>query len=344
MNSNNSNRIEKLLTGLLLVVIMTSTGIKANAQDPSFSQFYANPLYLNPAFTGTTPLPKFHINFRDQWPAIANAYVSMSASYDQYVGAINSGFGLIMVGDQAGQGLYKTNSVHALYSYQINFSNVFAIKVGFQGGYVQKRLDLANVFFFDQIDPVTGFYDSGNNVNPSGETTQFNNQTSYADFSTGILFYSKRVFAGAAVKHVTSPNESLTGSTATLPMRYTAHAGAVLGAEPGKNEGLAISPNIMYTQQGRFRQLNAGSYLKIDNFFGGLWYRYNIDYADAVIILVGAEKGVFKAAYSYDFTINDLQASTGGAHEVSITVNLSNKERISRKLRYTKSLQCPSLY
>ncbi len=342
MTIRSLNRIEKRIIGLLLVIFMTSTG--ARAQDPSFSQFYANPLYLNPAFTGTTLLPKFHINFRDQWPAISNAYVSMSASYDQYVPAINSGFGIIMVGDQAGGGLYKTNSVHALYSYQVNFSNVFAIKVGFQGGYVQKRLDLANVFFFDQIDPVTGFYDSGNNINPTGETGQFDNRTGYVDFSTGILVYSKRFFAGAAAKHVTQPNESLTGNTATLPMRYTAHAGAVIGAEPGKNRGMAVSPNIMYTQQGRFRQLNAGSYLKIDNFFGGLWYRYNINYADAVIILVGAEKGVMKAAYSYDFTIRDLQASTGGAHEVSITVNLSNKERINRKLRYTKSLQCPSLY
>ncbi len=32
---------------------ITLTCMKLNAQDPKFSQFYANPIYLNPAFAGT---------------------------------------------------------------------------------------------------------------------------------------------------------------------------------------------------------------------------------------------------------------------------------------------------
>ena len=37
--------------GLLLLALVSGT--KVSAQDPHFSQFYANPLYLNPAFAGT---------------------------------------------------------------------------------------------------------------------------------------------------------------------------------------------------------------------------------------------------------------------------------------------------
>ena len=32
---------------------ITLTYMKLHAQDPQFSQFYANPIYLNPAFAGT---------------------------------------------------------------------------------------------------------------------------------------------------------------------------------------------------------------------------------------------------------------------------------------------------
>lgn len=338
------HRIYSNRLGLLLAVIFTFATFTTQAQDPAFSQFYANPLYLNPAYTGTKPMPKFHINFRDQWPAISHAYVSLSASYDQYVPAINSGFGVLVVGDQAGNGLYQTNIASGLYSYQINLTDAFAIKIGVQGSFAQKRLGMDKIFFYDQIDPVTGFYDSGNNLNPTGETSQFESSITYADFSGGMLAFSKRLFGGVAVKHVTEPNETFTGSVSKIPMRFTVHGGAVLGAEPNSNEGVAVSPNIMFTQQGPFRQLNAGSYLKIQNFFGGMWYRYNIDYSDAVILLLGGQKGIFKAAYSYDFTIRDLQSNSGGAHEISVTIDLSNKEKVNRSTRLSESLQCPGVY
>ena len=44
-----------LLTLLLLSIVLTISGLssKAYAQDPQFSQFYANPIYLNPAFAGS---------------------------------------------------------------------------------------------------------------------------------------------------------------------------------------------------------------------------------------------------------------------------------------------------
>ena len=40
------------------------------AQDPQFSQYYAAPLYLNPAFTGSEMLPRIGANYRNQWPGI----------------------------------------------------------------------------------------------------------------------------------------------------------------------------------------------------------------------------------------------------------------------------------
>ena len=55
----------------------------AFAQDAHFSQYYANPIYLNPAFAGLDRCPTVHTNYRNQYPELG-IYQSYSASYDQY--------------------------------------------------------------------------------------------------------------------------------------------------------------------------------------------------------------------------------------------------------------------
>src|SRR5450432_1629070 len=53
------------------------------AQDPGFSQFFASPLTLNPALTGKfNGTLRVAGNYRDQWPAINNAFVTSTISVD----------------------------------------------------------------------------------------------------------------------------------------------------------------------------------------------------------------------------------------------------------------------
>ncbi len=60
-------RLIILLTAII-TVLFTQTG---QAQDPEFSQFYANPLYLNPALAGANICPRAILNYRNQWPGLA---------------------------------------------------------------------------------------------------------------------------------------------------------------------------------------------------------------------------------------------------------------------------------
>ncbi|MGL5892099.1 MAG: type IX secretion system membrane protein PorP/SprF, partial [Bacteroidia bacterium] len=50
------------------------------AQDPEFSQFYANSLYLNPALSGAKICPSIQTNYRQQWPGISGTYSTFAAS------------------------------------------------------------------------------------------------------------------------------------------------------------------------------------------------------------------------------------------------------------------------
>ena len=65
--------------------------INVNAQDPEFTQFYANPIYLNPAFAGTNICPRVNLNWRNQWPGVSGTFITYSASFDQHSEAIHGG-------------------------------------------------------------------------------------------------------------------------------------------------------------------------------------------------------------------------------------------------------------
>jgi Type IX secretion system membrane protein PorP/SprF len=65
---------------ILLASVIVMFALSAYAQDPHFSQFFASPLTLNPAFTGKFDGEwRLAANHRDQWPSIPKAYVTSSA-------------------------------------------------------------------------------------------------------------------------------------------------------------------------------------------------------------------------------------------------------------------------
>ena len=63
------------------------------AQDPLFTQFFSNALYLNPAIAGRDLSPRVHSTYRNQWPGINKAYVTYNLEYDQFAPDLHGGVG-----------------------------------------------------------------------------------------------------------------------------------------------------------------------------------------------------------------------------------------------------------
>ena len=110
------------------------------SQDPEFSQFYANPLYLNPALAGATICPRAMGNFRDQWPTVGGAYVTYSASYDQYFDFLHGGVGLLVTADRAGGGTLNATTFSLMYAYKFNLSDHIYASTALQVSYFQRSL------------------------------------------------------------------------------------------------------------------------------------------------------------------------------------------------------------
>jgi len=319
----------------LTLFFMLSAGITAFSQDPHFSQYYANPLYLNPAFAGTAVCPRLILNYRNQWPSIAGTFVTYSASYDQHVDNLSGGLGLMFNSDKAGEGTLTTNMISGIYSYRLQVSRYFSIKAGFQASYFQKSIDWEKLTFGDQIDPRYGFVYYTQETKP-GDLTK-----GTTDFSAGLLGYGESVYGGVAVHHLTQPNEGFF-SVSKLPMRITAHMGAIIDLEHHRRrrkvEDPTLSPNILFMKQQDFEQLNYGLYFNKYPLVGGVWFRQGFDNPDAFIALIGFQTSVVKIGYSYDVTVSKLSNATGGSHEVSFALQFDCRPKKKR----IRAINCPS--
>lgn len=304
-------------------------------QDIHLTQFYANPVYLNPAFTGAS-CSRAAISYRNQWPAISKGYVSYILSADHYFSSSKSGVGLVFSNDVAGSGKLKSTTALFSYAYEANINRKYAIRIGLQAGMGIKSINVNDLLFGDQIV-------RGGNVVTIENSIQ---SVKYFDSNTGVLFYGKKFWLGVSAFHLNRPNESITGNQeARLPIKYSAHGGVklLLAGDDLKNElkNTYFSPVIHYRHQEKFDQLDVGCYFTKQMINLGFWYRgipffksYKPGYAnnDAVAVLIGFSNDNFNVGYSYDFTISRLAANTSGAHEISLSYRYCTKKKLKKVL------------
>ncbi|CAI8315926.1 MAG: Uncharacterised protein [Owenweeksia sp. TMED14] len=322
---------------ILAFLILGLSSVKG--QDPHFTQFYANPLYLNPAFAGVKQCPKVNVNYRNQYPSLG-VYQTYSTSFDQYVDALHGGIGVLIVQDEAANGALSLSEASLIYSYHLSVTRDFSILFGAQGTFRQRALDWGKLTFPDQIDPFYGF------VKPTNEVAPGNNTNQHFDLSVGIVGFTENFYAGLTASHLTQPNEAFLSNN-KLPLKVSAQAGATipLGRKRLYNslDNLLI-PNLVFQSQGGASQLTAGVSFNRGLITGGLGYRQAIGGAlgsnpDALVFVIGlAPNNVpWTFGYSYDYTVSPLKNTLGGAHEVSMSYLFPCR---TRRTRYN-AIKCP---
>jgi len=324
------NLTPQLLFQCVFIFLLFFPGLSIS-QDAIFSQFYSNPLYLNPAFAGNSDCARLMFNYRNQWPSLDNNFTTYSASADRYFRSLSGGLGIIVISDNIGKGIMNTTRLSAIYSVHLRLSDEMNLNAGFEATLHQQKLKYEELIFRDMIDPATGNINYGN----TAEVPVDNPTVSIPDFATGLLLgISEKYFIGIAVHHLTQPVlEFYSNSKDNLLYRkYTVHAGAKfdLGGSSynRQDNNFVLSPNILYQYQQLAQQINFGVYLEKKPLIAGIWYRYNVENSDGAVFLLGLSHKRIKIGYSYDVTLSKLRGTTGGAHEVSLTLLVNcNKKR-----------------
>lgn len=334
-NKSHINIGIKMLLWMMGVLCFTAV----RAQDPHFSQYFAHPLYINPAFAGANECPRINIGYRNQWPNIAGGFSTMSVSYDQHIHAIRGGLGAKVFADIQGGGTYRNISASVMYSYRFKLGRNFSLRLAAEAAYVNRYANWTSLTFPDQFDPMLGL------VRPTTDEdlSQTPLDRHYADFAVGALGYNDYFYVGLSVNHLSRPDEGFMG-VQRLAIKYTAHVGGVIYFKKVYNtkrseKDISLSPNLIFTQQGKFEELSYGLYLNVYPMVVGVWYRHNFTNSDALIALLGFEYKGVKIAYSYDVCVSQLRKS-GGAHEVSLGFRLPCQEK--QKMLKVQAVPCPA--
>ncbi|HRG00995.1 MAG TPA: type IX secretion system membrane protein PorP/SprF [Bacteroidia bacterium] len=315
------------LFGLMLSVIL-------KAQDPQFTQFYAAPMYLNPAFTGVTYEHRFVANYRNQWPGISKTYQTYMASYDYNLSDLNSGLGINVMQDRAGTAGLTHTQFGINYAYHFKVSKFSEIRLGANLNYNMKRLDFNKLKFNDQIS-------TGSSVSLDAANYE---RLNFMDFAAGALLNSTEYWLGLSAKHLTQPNSSLVGDRVPLPLTISLHGGyRFIIEQKSKELKRYVSPAFNYRHQQKYDQLDIGVYYYHLPINVGLWYRglplkkYAPTYtsSESIAVLLGFDITDYnlRVGYSYDLTISKLGvANSLGAHEISLIYEVAKKKKRNKRI------------
>ena len=319
----------------VLTFILYSDGF---SQDPTFSQFYANQLYLSPSFAGATEEYRLSMNYRNQWPAIPGVFHTYSVSFDKALINFNSGIGVLATYDVAGSGELSTTNIGLLYSYDFNINREWHIRPGVNFKFYYLGLDLTKLLWSSSIN-------GGSTPAPSIHPPAFD-KVADVDFATSALVYNDRMWAGLTLDHLLVPKTSFYGEDASVPIKINLYGGVQIIKKTRLRTKLreVLSVAMNFQTQSKFFQTDIGLYYYKDPLIFGLWYRgiplVTSQAGDAIIGLVGIKTSQLHIGYSYDFTISNLISSSAGAHEISLVYEFTSFTVGSQKKRI-RAIPCP---
>lgn len=345
--------VKKLIHKILFLFAILSLSFAGVAQDVQFTQFYAAPLLLNPAFTGATNKTRLITNNRIQWVGLngVKSFNTFSAGVDHYFKQYKSGVGLMAVYNTLGSSQMTSIEITGLYSFHVKLNDRWNFIPGLQLSYVSRSVDFSKLLFGDQISK-----DGTSSV--SQDFGSDKGRAGFFDFGAGGLIYEKKFWFGLAVHHINTPNQSFGGAKSPLPIKYSIHGGYKFEIKPDapqksygpQRKPVSISPAFNFKSQGNFTQLDLGFYTNFDPVVFGFWYRgipviktyeSNIN-SDAMAILVGLRfDDHLHFGYSYDFTVSSLKnTNSGGTHELSLSTAFEYKS--PRKKKDYSKMELPS--
>ncbi len=291
----------------------------AFSQDLIYSQFYNAPGYLNPALNGQFEGDlRLNMIYRSQWSKVPGALNNYTFSADYQVPDFGGGVGLILNKSSEGTAYLSKLNISGVYSYSVEI-NDNTLSFGLQGGLTNRRIDYERLVFSDQID-AGGIIGGG----ATGATMPINNNKYFFDAGAGINYVSGNWMIGFSGQHLNKPNESLTGATSILPMRYGGYMSYLFTLNRyGDDDFPALIPSVLFYNQGKLKTFSVGAQYKTNTVNLGVWYRGDGKQQDAVVVSLifdlfknSDTYSKVRVGVSHDATLSNLNyTNTGGTTE-----------------------------
>jgi len=318
-----------LLIAIGMLILVPSEQVQS--QDLDYAQYYNNPTYYNPANVGLTMGLKTRLNYRRQWTGLSGDYHTYSFTADIAERSLPGAGGIGIIANQsvAGMGALKTSTIGFMPSVRIPISKNTIFQMGALASVVTQQLNWDNLVMGDQLDPRWG------NIYESSFTGAARDKVVFPDFAFGGVFQFQgndlEGNIGAAVHHLTTPNQSFFEVNAKLPRKYVYNVDFIITIREdygyySKLQGFKLNPGLMIEHQSTMMLYTLGMNIYMRQVYVGLWYKnqtLEYDQFSNFTVMAGLnipfdEKSRMKIMYSYEMNINATHNFTGPSHEISL--------------------------
>lgn len=283
-------------------------------QDPQFTQFFDNTLFVNPAYAGSRGMLNVTGVHREQWVGFEGRPRSTSLSVHSPLSYESVGLGVTAVNDEIGP--FNQTMVYADFSYTLRFDNLPGHKLAFglKGGFNMVSLNTSGLTATDDNDMIV-LQDVNNNINPN--------------FGFGIFYHTPRLFIGLSSPKILERSYDGFSTTNIERRHYFGVLGGVLGLDA--NWKLRPTALIKITENAPISIDISSAFIYKEKVWFGVMYRLNAAFGVFAQFQVTPQ---FKLGLASDFGTQELRNYNYGTFEALLSYDFIFKKDGIRSPRY----------
>jgi type IX secretion system PorP/SprF family membrane protein len=304
----------------LAITFFAAFGVQAQ-QDPVFSQYMFNNLYLTPAHAGVDGVTRLTAVHRSQWLGYqptsggGGAPTSQMVSFTTPIYKLHSGFGTYILNDVSGP--QNNLEVQTMYAYHLGIKDN-KLSIGIKAGIYSQTVNGTYYRFVDSNDPQIS----------EGKDSQIK-----PDLGFGIFYRSEKYYGGIGFNHLLKSEFDFgadeTRSALENQVNVTGGYYYDLSFDLSFQFATWIKTDLNETSV----DLSAIGYYK-NTMWGGLSFRQS----EAISVLLGysfLKDKSLRLGYSMDYIIKDQDAKQATSHELLLSYELPVGSGISKKIART---------
>ena len=307
-----------------LLIIITGVSVQAQ-QDPHFTQYMFNNLYVTPAYAGVDGVTQLTAIHRSQWAGYQSSFgdggapTTQMISFNTPIFKLNSGFGAFIVNDQLGP--QNNLQAQASYAYHLGIKDS-KLSFGIRAGIYSQTIDYDKYRAIQGDDPLLG--------DKTGKDSQVK-----PDISLGIFYRAEKYYIGVGMNHITKAEFDF-GTSARNALEN--HLNFTAGYFYEVSFDLKLNPTLLVKTDFNEYSFDLGVIATLkDKMWGGLSFRQ----AEAANVLLGysfLKDKSMKLGYAIDIIVKNQDAKENFSHEFMLSyqlpVNPGSGKKVVRTPRY----------
>ena len=302
------------------------SGVSALAQqDPQFTQYMFNSMYVTPAFAGVEGVTQLTAIHRSQWLGYESSFNDGGApttqliSFNSPIYKLRSGFGVYAINDKLGP--QNNIEAHAMYAYHLGLRDAklsFGVKVGFYS----QSINYDQYRAIHPDDPLL----SGR----AGKESQIR-----PDVGFGLFYRAEKFYLGAGVSHLTRAEFDFGINQARNALEN--HLSFTGGYYYEVNFDLTLTPTALVKTDFKEYSFDLGLIATLkDKMWAGLSFRQS----EAANVLLGysfMKDNALRLGYAIDVVVKDQEAKENFSHELMLSYQLpvyATGKKVVRTPRY----------